>query len=271
MEKSKPKFSELQRRIIDALRRHPEGLDIHELGRIVTPGGFQQELNRRVRELYPFFEIQRVRKAKRTVYILRKAKSTGHGADAVGQDQRARILHRDKGRCQMCGRTVQEDAVKLHIDHKIPRDWGGSSTDGNLQALCTECNQGKKNYFATFHAAEMEAVLAHTSVHRRIAELLRLRKGEWVDSELIEFVAGFHGAQRDWPKRLRELRYFGLDIDARRTTRGRILISQYRLNNWLELPGDPTKAARDFEAQRAARNRQRKRSGHGGQTDEGTP
>ncbi len=250
------RLSRIQRRIVEALRAHPDGLTIREIGEIVSPGEFQQEMNRRVRELYPHYEIERRRRGRDTVYVLTGEKAaTPPDSPDVGQTQRARILHRDKGRCQMCGKTIEEDGIKLHIDHKIPREWGGETVDENLWALCAECNLGKKNYFASFDPEDMREVLRHRSVHRRIAMLLRLRHGEWVDSDLIQFVAGFHGFQSDWPKRTRELRYLGLEIESQRVKRGKRSVSQYRLTKWVELPEDPTKVAREYEAKRARRNK----------------
>jgi 5-methylcytosine-specific restriction endonuclease McrA len=57
---------------------------------------------------------------------------------------RFRILKRDKYRCQICGRTAQ-DNVKLEIDHKIARSKGGGDTEGNLWTLCFDCNRGKRD------------------------------------------------------------------------------------------------------------------------------
>lgn len=256
MAETYPKLTSLQKRILEALQAHPEGLDIHQIGRIATPGNFQQELNRRVRDLYPYYEIERRKQGKRTIYVLKGQKGeVAHDDSAVGQQQRARILNRDKGRCQMCGRTVADDAVKLHVDHKIPRAWGGDSTDSNLWALCTECNLGKKDYFSSFDSAEMASVLESQSVHARIANLLKLREGQWVDPELIEFVAGIDTFQQDWPKRTRELRYFGIEFRTQRVWRGRRAVNRYMLTKWAELPEDPTKEARKYERMRARRNR----------------
>lgn len=84
----------------------------------------------------------------------------------------------------MCGKTVKEDGIKLHIDHKIPRSWGGDTSPENLWAICSACNEGKRNYYATFSSELMEQILVHKGVHNRIAHLLKSKKGEWVDSEL---------------------------------------------------------------------------------------
>lgn len=60
---------------------------------------------------------------------------------------RQRILARDLWTCQRCkvlltaGRKAKNAA---EVDHIIPRSQGGTDDDTNLQALCKECNGGKK-------------------------------------------------------------------------------------------------------------------------------
>ncbi len=51
------------------------------------------------------------------------------------------VLKRDRYRCRMCGRS----GVELEVDHKIPIAQGGSDALDNLQALCFDCNRGKRH------------------------------------------------------------------------------------------------------------------------------
>jgi len=55
------------------------------------------------------------------------------------------IFARDGFRCRYCGRSPQEDEVKLVIDHVIPVSKGGTDEPGNLITSCAECNRGKGN------------------------------------------------------------------------------------------------------------------------------
>lgn len=80
--------------------------------------------------------------------------------DPVPGSIRWRVLRRAMGRCEACGISAAERA--LHVDHVIPRSWGGSNDVSNFQALCSTCNVQKLNGDATDFRAAAEA-LAHRS------------------------------------------------------------------------------------------------------------
>jgi hypothetical protein len=61
---------------------------------------------------------------------------------SVSPKLRYRILRRDGFRCQLCGRSA-DDNVILHVDHKQARANGGSNDESNLWVLCADCNMGK--------------------------------------------------------------------------------------------------------------------------------
>lgn len=54
------------------------------------------------------------------------------------------VFKRDNYRCQICGRSSQEDGVKLEVDHKLARSKGGSTEIDNLWTTCVDCNEGKR-------------------------------------------------------------------------------------------------------------------------------
>lgn len=58
------------------------------------------------------------------------------------------IFERDGYRCIVCGRGPA-DGVELCIDHRIPKDRGGTNEIDNGQTLCMEHNLMKKNYSQT--------------------------------------------------------------------------------------------------------------------------
>jgi len=192
-------------------------------------------------------------------YAGEKPRVTDEGQ--VSQKLRAEVIHGAHGRCQMCGGTVEQDGVKLVVDHKKPRDWGGSNDRSNLWVICEECNSGKKAFFSSLNAdaALMKKVMAHKSVHVRIGELLKaVGKGNRTPSSLIEVVAD----QDDWQKRLRELRYpvIGWEIDTQlyKGPSGKKL-SDYVLISHKPWPQDPSGTIRRFEQEREKRNKDRQR------------
>lgn len=55
---------------------------------------------------------------------------------------RYEVMRRDRFRCCICGRNVQ-DGVVLHVDHIKPVSKGGKTELSNLRTLCSTCNWGK--------------------------------------------------------------------------------------------------------------------------------
>lgn len=240
--------------MLELLRREPAGLTLPEMRVLLNLGPHEHiHLDRRLRDLDPFYVIDRKQDGNAVRYIYRKKRLEPLVA-AVNLRQRAAVLHRARGRCGMCGRTVEEDGIKLVVDHRVPQEWGGTNDLENLWAICEECNAGKKNYFASFDPAVMSKVMQYDSPHMRIGELLKLFRNKPVPSWMIEFVAQ---DQTDWPKRTRELRYLGWDIEVRNKKNpetGRTE-SHYTLRSFTAWPDDPTRWIREFESDRARKNR----------------
>jgi 5-methylcytosine-specific restriction endonuclease McrA len=174
--------------------------------------GEQEHLNRRMRELYGPFTIERTHRGNETVYRLISVSDKPRQATSnISAKVRAWVL-RDK-RCVQCGRTPAEDGIKLHVDHIVPQNWGGTDDPENLQALCSECNEGKKNLYSSFneHADKIRQAMNHDEPHKRIGELLKAFDGQSVPADLLEMVAKAKQYQDDWQKRMRELRELGWD------------------------------------------------------------
>lgn len=110
----------------------------------------------------------------------------------------------------MCGLTVKEDGVKLVVDHKVPRNWGGSNDIENLEALCEECNGGKKDFFASLDADLMRKCMNFELPIQRLGELLKAFDGQIVPRRLLEIV----GQDDEWTRRLRELRDLGWEVKS---------------------------------------------------------
>ena len=182
----------IHRRLLAILRAHPDGIEIGEIRKeLGLRGDEQQHLDRRIRDLRAAYDLPHLQGRG---YVLGAKQDAPADLDPLDAPLRARILNRDHGRCQMCGRTVAEDRVKLQVDHPIPREWGGPTQEWNLQALCAEWNQGKRDYFASFDPKLMTAVKNEPRVHVRLGETLRLAGGQGASADLLAFVAD----QREW-------------------------------------------------------------------------
>lgn len=200
--------------------------------------GPQEQLDRRRRTLNQHFVIEKVTGGAETRYRLAARKPETASEDAgISERVRAEVLQH--GRCAMCGRTVAEHQVVLQVDHRMPQAWGGSSAPENLQALCEECNRGKKDHFRTLdeYGPRIREAAQHDEPHRRIGELLKAFHPDEVRSDILEMVAHQGQYQEDWHKRLRELRELGWDYRVRRERDGSGRVrSFYRLVKWTPWP-----------------------------------
>lgn len=219
--------------------------------------GQQQHLDRRLRQLDYFFEITRVRFSSSTLYALEAVKTLDPSARRapISKTVRAQVLRNQ--RCSQCGRTPDEDGVKLHVDHKVPKDWGGSDEIENLQALCAECNEGKKNYFESLGADTAQNVLAAANFetpHRRIAEALIAAYPHSIRTDILEAIAQSKQYQEDWQKRLRELRNLdGWEIGTKKVKEGHRVMTYYFLKSQPPPlpPGDLAAVIRQIERRRS--------------------
>jgi 5-methylcytosine-specific restriction endonuclease McrA len=197
----------------------------------------QVHFSKRLRELRDVFVIPPATAKNGFTYHLVGVREEARAGAKMSKRLRAKVLRNQ--RCEMCGRTPGEDGIRLHVDHKIPREWGGPTDEENLQALCSECNEGKKAYFATFDedAELIRQAISFDEPHRRIGELLKAFDGREIRSDLLDLVASAKQYQEDWQKRTRELREIGWDYSVRRERdeRGRVR-SFYRLTKSADWP-----------------------------------
>lgn len=267
MAKSRP--GSIHQRIVDVMKRFPEGITGGQIRQELEREGLRPEdqthLDRRKRDLKKWFTIYtesvpqtsggKTRHVTLYKYVGERQDVSDEGD--INIRVKAEVRHAAHGRCQMCGKTIAEDGIKLVVDHKRPRAWGGTNDRSNLWAICEECNSGKKAFFTSLNVDPemMKKVIAHESVHVRIGELLKaIGVDNRTPSSLLEVVAD----QDDWHKRLRELRYpvIGWEIETRRYkgTSGKVLVD-YILKSHRPWPEDPTGAIRQFEQGRERRNR----------------
>lgn len=241
----------IHRRLLSLLKEHPRGIAIPDIRRELrlTPTE-HQHLDRRVRELDSSYDIRREREGGKVLYVLVGRRQEPIDTEPIDKTTRARILHLSGGRCQMCGRTVKEDGIKLTIDHKVPRGWGGSNEDENLWAVCQECNEGKRNFFASITDRRVREAIVHGSVHIRLGELLKAFAGEPVPKAYLQIVAYTHD---DFEKRLRELRELGWRYRPEKRKEDRRVRTYFVLEHWEPWPENPAAAIREAEAKKKRR------------------
>lgn len=85
-------------------------------------------------------------------YMLVDLKPVPSFERGISKETRAFVLDRNGFTCQMCGAAAGEpnpyDAnrkTRLHIGHIIDKSMGGTDAPGNLQAICSVCNEGASN------------------------------------------------------------------------------------------------------------------------------
>lgn len=173
--------------------------------RIITTAGGKVEWARRIRDLrQEGWQVEPVPGG----YVLRsKTRLKAKAGRAISQKLRFKLFQAANGACPICGARVSEGA-KLVIDHKIPLEWGGPTTEDNLWAICTTCNQGKRDHYSDQDAGKMRAVMAIDDAKTRILEYFKLSAGKKVNKDQLMLVARIS----EWARRVRELRAQGWDI-----------------------------------------------------------
>lgn len=135
-------------------------------------------------------------------YILKsKKKGGGNVRGTINAKLRFLVLQRDKFTCQSCGRTVS-DGVKFNIDHKVPVEWGGKTEISNLQALCVECNLGKKDFVEKQDAKLMKKIASEKSAYGKLKVFFKANPRKDIPFYILETVSNI----RDWERTLRYVR-----------------------------------------------------------------
>lgn len=97
---------------------------------------------RRACEAIANFQAGKITEAE----LLGNNKKTQERRKTIPLKTRWQVLKRDKYTCKKCGASPSKNSnVELEIDHIIPHSKGGKDNIDNLQTLCWQCNQGKKD------------------------------------------------------------------------------------------------------------------------------
>jgi HNH endonuclease len=175
--------------------------------------------DRVLRSLRSHFDIAAVADRRGDERYELRGWATHHQAEespSLSRRRRAQALA--PGLCAQCGKTPLKHGVVLEVDLKVPPEWGGTTDPENLQPLCEECLEGKRQYQETYvsYSEQIRHAASFDEPQRRIGELLLALRDEWVPSELIGIVASAKEYQTDYEKRTRELRLLGWDYKVRK-------------------------------------------------------
>jgi len=243
----------LRLRMLEILRNHPQGISANDLRReCALPTEDQMHFNRRIRNIRETHELKTVRRGGRYFYVLGSERRERLAHPVPGR-LRALVLHEARGRCGMCGRTIEVHGIALEVDHRVPGSWGGKAVHENLWAICAQCNRDKKALFASIEETSVALALDHGSVHVRLGEVLKSSR-DWVPGWVLSVVANRH----DWMKRIRDLRYLGWQVAVRRRKlpSGKAE-SQYKVVKSAPWSTDPSGDVSKYERARRERNRRK--------------
>lgn len=110
----------------------------------------------------------------------------------------------------MCGKTVKDDGIKIQIDYIVPYTWGGLTVLENLQCLCSDCNEGKKNWVKGEDPELMKQISAATSTNERLRLYFEYNANKPVGVDKLAVIA----KTREWTRQLRYIRAdYDMDIE----------------------------------------------------------
>lgn len=124
---------------------------------IQEASGGAVEWARRVRELrnedgYQILSHKDRSNLKPNQYLLETDKRVPAFSRNISKETRARVLDRNGYTCQMCGMGAGDPdpfnrsrSVRLTMGHIVDKSKGGEDSADNLQAVCTNCNEGLQN------------------------------------------------------------------------------------------------------------------------------
>lgn len=174
--------------------------------------------DRVLRSLKAHFDIATVVRHGDERYELRGWATHHQAAESPALSSRRRAQALAPGLCAQCGKSPLKHGVVLEVDLKVPPEWGGTTDPENLQPLCEECLEGKRQHLGTYisYSEQIRNAASFDEPQRRIGELLLALQDEWVPSELIGIVASAQEYQTDYERRIRELRTLGWEYKVRK-------------------------------------------------------
>lgn len=131
-------------RIIEVMKRFPEGISGGQIRQELEKEGLRPEdlrnLRRQIEELDKWFIVEKIVAEEAKLGESMLVRDQGE----ISQELRAKVLYAARGHCQMCRRTIQTDAITLVVTRKRRTVSGATFEGENLWAICEECFARKK-------------------------------------------------------------------------------------------------------------------------------
>ena len=139
--------------------------DMRDAVQKIKPG--YKDVFRRVRELQGEEGLRGLVKDG-TKYQLQHLAISGkrEPRQAISAEVSREIALQQGNRCAVCGEPLIIDGGKLDVDHKVPRQRGGTSHESNLQVLCKSCNVAKSSQCSNCNLSCNECSWAYPKEYR---------------------------------------------------------------------------------------------------------
>jgi len=130
-----------------------------------------QQLTRKNDIVNRLSESRKITKKKIEAKIAGKTKKTAQKGRAKRRGilaaDRSKILERQKGKCDICGKKLDLIHNLYEIDHKTPIADGGTDKPDNFHALCLECHRKKTRMELAKRAKEKRRQKSSTTSRKR--------------------------------------------------------------------------------------------------------
>lgn len=136
--------------------------------------------------------------------LVRPTTNGTHGMNWIRKERRLAIYIRDGLACCYCGASVEEDGVKLTLDHLVPRSKDGSNGNANLITCCHRCNSSRGNRRWQSFAEDVARYLDHGVTAEAIVSHIKRQVKTYADVDAAKalmkrrgsFTAALKGDQK---------------------------------------------------------------------------
>ncbi len=130
----------IHEQIVEVMKRFPEGVSAGQIRRELERKGVSSEdsshLLRRIEELEMWFIIEKTT----VVQDGRGKRQPAAYEERVSSPLRAQVLYATHGRCECCGRTIENDGITLSVQRTEPGRYDKPVDRGDLWAVCQNCH-----------------------------------------------------------------------------------------------------------------------------------